>query len=116
MGWGALWKRRVVSWGAAALGDRQGNGSVLRSVVGHSLWGVPGWLKDSMGVFGYWGVPNSAPPTLGRSLGEGWTELWGSELWVWLWLFGCCVLRVPGLVWVLPGVDTCLHLSKTGLC
>lgn len=99
----------MVSWGPAALGDRWGNGSVLRSTVGHSLWGVPGWLKDSMGVFGDWGVPSSAPLTLGKSLGEDWTELCRSELLAQLWLFGCSMARGPSAMRVLPDVDTCPH-------
>lgn len=28
------------------------NGSLLESMLDHSLWGIPGWLKDSIEVFG----------------------------------------------------------------
>lgn len=65
---------------------------MLGSTGGLSLWGVPGWLKDSMGVFGNWGVPRSAPLTFGTSLGEDWTELCRSEQLAQRWLFGCSVL------------------------
>lgn len=44
------------------------------------VWGVPGRLKDPVRPFGDLGVASSAPLTLGRSLGEDWTELCGSEL------------------------------------
>lgn len=57
---------------------------------GQQVWGVPGWLKDPVRPLGDWGVASSAPLTLGRSLGEDWTELCGSELLAGL-CFGCLV-------------------------
>lgn len=70
------------------------------------VWGVPGQLEDPVRPLGDWGVARSAPLTLGRSLGEDWSELCGSEL-----LAG--LFQVPGAGWELLGSTS--H-SKSRLC
>lgn len=80
-----------------------GNGSVFESMVDHSLWGVPGWLRDSIGGSGAQEVPSPALPSSGRSLGEQQTE------------FGRAVLPVPGSTWALHVLGPCpCHRAKPG--
>lgn len=110
MGWGALWKRGKGRRSRGELGSGcfgRLMGKWVRAQVRSGS--QPLWLKESMGVFGDWGVPSSAPLTLGRSLWEDWAELCGFEPLAQLWLFGCSVLRVPGSMWVLPDMDMCPH-------
>lgn len=64
---------------------------MLGSVVDHSLWGVPGWLKDSIRALGAQGMPSPALPSSGRSLGE--------ERSLAVLCFPCLVQRGQRVVW-----------------
>lgn len=73
---------------------------MLGSVVDHSLWGVPEWLKDSIRALGAQGMPSPALPSSGRSLGEEQS---------------LAVLPVPGSTWAARGLGPCpCHRAKPG--